>query len=149
MIVFEFEKLKLYQEARAFRMRVYKLAKLLPREEFKLRAQMRDAARSLTNCIAEGHGRYTYPDRIHFSRMARGSLCELVDDVNLCKDEEYAKAEHLETLREDAAALLKRTNGYLSYLEGEAAKSSGKAGARKRGPTPPITNYQLPITGSD
>ena len=120
MVDFVFEQLELYQEARAFRHRIYSLAKLLPREEFKLKTQMRDAARSLTNCIAEGHGRYTYKDRIHFCRQSRGSLQELVDDVNLCQDENYAKPEHLATLRTDAANLLKRLNGYIKYLQNQA-----------------------------
>lgn len=78
---------------------------------------MRDAARSLTNNIAEGHGRYTFKERTRFCRDARGSLQELLDDVNLCVDEKYAKTEHLETLRVDAAQLLKLINGYNAYLK--------------------------------
>ncbi len=123
---FEFEKLKLYQEARAFRKRVYKLVKLLPRNEFKLAIQMRDASRSLTNAFAEGHGRYTFNDRIHFSHIGRGSLLEIVDDMNICEDEEYAKSEHLDTLRFDAAAVLKTVNGYIKYLRMEATKAQSK-----------------------
>src|SRR3954464_1631771 len=99
---FEFEKLQLYQEARAFRKRIYKLSRLLPKVEFKLAIQMRDAARSLTNCIAEGHGRFSFKDRKRFMVDARGSLQELVDDINLCIDENYAKLEHLEDLKLNA-----------------------------------------------
>ncbi len=113
---FAFEKLELYQHARAFRVRIYKLAKLLPKDEHKLNAQMRDAARSLTNNIAEGHGRFTYADRKRFMLNARGSLQELVDDVNLCRDEHYAKPEHLDDLKADALSLLKKINGYMKYL---------------------------------
>jgi four helix bundle protein len=78
---------------------------------------MRDAARSLTNCIAEGHGRYTYKDRIHFLRQSRGSLQELIDDISICTDEGFAKTEHLETLRVDVAMLLHTLNSYAKYLK--------------------------------
>jgi four helix bundle protein len=131
---FEFEKLIVYQEARAFRKRIYKLAKLLPGFEFKLNGQMRDAARSLTNCIAEGYGRYTFKDRIHFCRESRGSLLELVDDINICDDEHYARHDHLDNLKLDAAKLLKRLNGYIKYLSVEAQKIT----AIKKPSKPPI-----------
>ena len=116
LLVFEFEKLDAYTSAREFRKRSYKLAKLLPPDEFKLKVQRRDAARSLTNNLAEGHGRYTFKERSRFCRDSRGSLQELVDTVNLCIDEQYAKPEHLETLRTDAAEVLRLINGYITYL---------------------------------
>ncbi|MGN6367780.1 MAG: four helix bundle protein [Phycisphaerae bacterium] len=69
--MFGFEDLAVYQKARAFRKRVYKLAKLLPPEEkYALAQQMRRAAVSVTNNIAEGYGRFTFKDRISFMRTA-------------------------------------------------------------------------------
>ena len=130
MAVFEFEKLGAYGSAREFRKRVYKLAKLLPADEFKLKVQMRDAARSLTNNLAEGHGRYTFRERIHFCHNSRGSLQELVDDVNLCIDEGYAKAEHLETLRADAGEVLRLINGYMAYLRKCSLSATKKSADR-------------------
>jgi four helix bundle protein len=115
--LFSFEKLELYQLARAFRIRIYKLSRLLPKDEFKLAIQMRDAARSPTNCIAEGHGRFSYKDRKRFMVDARGSLQELVDDINICIDEHYARPEHLEELKLNALQVLKKINGYISYLK--------------------------------
>ncbi len=54
-----FEDLEVYQLAREFRKEIYKLAKELPKEErFNLAPQMRRAALSVTNNIAEGFGRY-------------------------------------------------------------------------------------------
>jgi len=134
MVEFEFEKLVVYQEARALRKRVYKLARLLPAHEYKLKVQMRDAARSLTNNLAEGHGRYTFKERIRYCRDSRGSLQEIVDDINICHDEEYAKAEHLETLRVDAAQVLKLINGYITYLKRQG--TARKKGSRSEPLTP-------------
>jgi four helix bundle protein len=126
---FAFENLEVYKDARAFRNRIYKLARLLPAIELKLKVQMWDAARSLTNNIAEGHGRYTYKDRKHFFTDACASLQELVDDINLCMDEGYAKPEHLEDLRADALRLLKKINGYMKYLRSRMKRPLCKSAA--------------------
>jgi four helix bundle protein len=115
---FGFEELEVYQEARKFRGRIYKLARLLPSEEkFVLKQQMQDAAISVTNNIAEGHGRYNWQDNTKFCRNSRGSLCELVDDINACIDENYAKKEHLMDLKAHGMKVLKLLNGYIAYLQ--------------------------------
>jgi four helix bundle protein len=115
---FGFEDLEVNKEARKFRTRIYKLAKLLPPEEkFQLRPQMTDAAISLTNNIAEGHGRFNWQDNTKFCRNSRGSLCELVDDITACMDEGYAKEEHLLDLKGHAVRVLKLLNGYIAYLQ--------------------------------
>ena len=69
---FGFEDLEVYRAARAFRRRIYKLAKLLPEEEkYALGQQMRRAAVSLTNNIAEGYGRHHWQQNTQFCRQAR------------------------------------------------------------------------------
>ena len=65
--------------AREFRKRVYRLVKHLPPEEkYALANQVRRAAISVINNIAEGHGRWHYQENIQFCRVSRGS----VDEVN-------------------------------------------------------------------
>ncbi|MGB2821209.1 MAG: four helix bundle protein [Phycisphaerae bacterium] len=116
---FGFEDLEVYKAARAFRGRIYKLAKLLPLEEkHALARQMRRAAVSLTNNIAEGYGRHHWQENTQFCRQSRGSIMELVEDINVCVDEGYADPEHLEKLkREDALKLVKLLNGYIAFLQ--------------------------------
>jgi len=83
-----FEDLEVYQVARKFRRAMYRVAKQLPDEEkFGLCSQVRRAAVSLTNNIAEGHGRFHFLEQIKFMLQARGSLEELLDDLNVCTDE--------------------------------------------------------------
>src|SRR5438045_9576518 len=85
-----FEDLKVYQVAREFRKAMYGIARRLPDiEKFGLASQVRRAAVSLTNNIAEGHGRYHYLEQIKFTLNSRGSLEELIDDINVCSDENY------------------------------------------------------------
>ena len=65
MRIDNFEELEVYKKAREFRKEVYRLANQLPeKEKFNLRPQMMSAARSITNNIAEGFGRYHYQENI-------------------------------------------------------------------------------------
>lgn len=55
------DEFELYKLAREFRKEVYRLIKqLLPEERYCLDPQMRKAILSVTNNIAEGHGRWHY-----------------------------------------------------------------------------------------
>ncbi len=113
-----FEDLEVYKIAREFRKKIYKLTKELPEsEKYNLANQMCRAAVSLTNCIAEGHGRFHYQENIQFLRQSRGSLEELIDDINICIDENYEDKEILNKLKEGAYELLKKLNGYVKYLQ--------------------------------
>lgn len=115
---YTFENLEVYKSAREFRKKIYKLIKNLPDEEkFNLASQMRRAATSLTNNIAEGHGRYHYQENIQFCRQSRGSLSELIDDLNICLDEQYFPEDYLNNLKQEAYDINKRLNGYISYLK--------------------------------
>jgi four helix bundle protein len=131
-MAFDFEKLEVYQKARAFKKRVYKLTDLFPEEEkYRLRLQMRKAALSMTNCIAEGHGRYSFKDRQHFMVESRGSLQELVDDINDCEDVGYAKPAHLADLKGDADQVQQILNGFIRYLR-RRGKELGDAKVAER-----------------
>lgn len=108
---------ELYQAACAFRRNAYRLIKQLPpSERYCLDQQMRKAAVSVSNNIAEGHGRWYYQENSRFCRISRGSAEELIDDFNTCLDEGYGPAELSESLKEEAYALIARINGYIAYL---------------------------------
>jgi four helix bundle protein len=120
-----FEDLKVYQVAREFRKAMYRIAGRLPDvEKFGLASQIRRAAVSLTNNIAEGHGRYHYLDQIKFTLQSRGSLEELIDDLNVCADEEYVGVEEVESLKQQGWRIRQLIDGYIRYLR-EQNKTSG------------------------
>ncbi len=109
-----FEDLDLYQVAREFRKAMYGISRKLPNfEKFELASQIRRAAVSLTNNIAEGHGRYHYLEQIKFTLQSRGSLEELIDDLNTCADEGYLPP-----------ADIANPNGYIRYLRERKAGAS-------------------------
>lgn len=119
-----FEDLEVYQAARKFRKAMYDVAQKLPtHENFGLISQKRRAAVSLINNIAEGHGRYHYLDQIKFILQARGSLQELIDDLNICEDEGYLSYEAVAEFKQQAWRVYQLTNGYIRYLR--ERKTSG------------------------
>lgn len=117
-----FEDLEVYQVAREFRKAMYRVARQLPEiEKFGLASQMRRAAVSLTNNIAEGHGRFHFPDRIKFTLQARGSLEELVDDLNVCADEQYLSVDEVSSLKQQAWRVRQLIDGYIRYLRAQTS----------------------------
>ena len=128
-----FEDLEVYQHAREFRKAMYRLAKQLPIEEkFGLVPQMRRAALSLTNNIAEGHGRFHFLDQIKFMFQSRGSLEQLLDDLNTCQDEEYAPLQEIDALRERGWDVHRLTNGYIRFLRSRLKQDPSRV--NERGP---------------
>lgn len=111
------EDLEFYQLAREFRKAMYAVVRRLPDfEKFGLASQMRRAALSLINNIAEGHGRYHFLDQLKFLLQARGSLKELIDDLNVCLDEKYLAIADVELLKQLGWRVHNVINGYGRYL---------------------------------
>jgi four helix bundle protein len=114
---FRLDDFELYRIARSFRKRVYRLIRMLPPEEkYALASQMRRAAVSVTNNIAEGHGRWHYQENIQYCRTSRGSTDELIDDFNVCEDENYGDQALVAGLKVEACYLVRRINGHIAYL---------------------------------
>jgi four helix bundle protein len=78
--------------------------------------QMRRAALSVSNNIAEGHGRWYYQENMRFCRVSRGSVEEIIDDLNTCLDEGYLDERSVNSHKEKAKELIARINSYIAYL---------------------------------
>ena len=85
-------------------------------EKYALGNQIRRAAISVTNNIAEGHGRWHYQEHIRFCRISRGPIDELIDDLNTCLDEGYGDPVVVGELKVQAYDLIRRLNSYVAYL---------------------------------
>ena len=121
---------------------MYALTRRLPaHEKFELASQVRRAAVSLTNNIAEGHGRYHFLEQIRFTLHARGSLQELIDDLNICEDEHYLPLDEIVKLKEMALPLHQLINGYIRYLR--ERKTGESLGLHELSPLMGITNDEL------
>ena len=116
----------MWQAARGLRQRVYALVKVLPPEEkYNLASQMRRAALSLTNNIAEGHGRYHFQENIQFLRQSCGSLEELLDDITLCADEQYVPHTELKAIELEIGRVRALLNAYIRFLKERKAAMPG------------------------
>lgn len=112
-----FEDLEVYQVAREFRKTMYRVNRQLPSfEKFELGSQIRRAAVSLTNNIAEGHGRFHYLEQLKFCLNARGSLEELIDDLNVCEDESYLPCDEIKSLKQQGWRVHQVLAGYMRWL---------------------------------
>ena len=83
--------------------------------------QMIWASRSSTAYIAEGYGSYHYQENIQFCRQSRGSLYELIDDVDVALECEYLDNTHVESLTQEIKTAIRILNGYIKYLKGRKA----------------------------
>ena len=76
-----------WQRARELVKEVYVLTAEFPvHERFGLASQMNRAVVSIPSNIAEGYGRATTQDYLHFLRIARGSAYELETQLVLAED---------------------------------------------------------------
>ncbi len=88
------------------------------------------SARSVNSSIAEGHGRYTFPDQIHFCVIARGSLAETYNHLIDAYDCTYITLEKLTEFKNDINEVEKILNGYINWLREQLKreKLKGKEG---------------------
>ncbi|MDP3991811.1 MAG: four helix bundle protein [Candidatus Colwellbacteria bacterium] len=109
-----FRDLKVWQDAHAFTVTVYKLTATFPENErFGLTSQLRRSASSIGANIAEGFGRYHYKEKIKFYFNARGSAIESQNHALLAKDLGYLSEERTEKLLEDTNEILRELNGLI------------------------------------
>jgi four helix bundle protein len=113
---------KAWQRCDDLAVAVYQATTRFPREErFGLTKQMRDASVSAAANIAEGYGRRTVRDLLHFLYQARGSLNEVEYFVHLSHRLGYLddnERDHLAAQQGEAARAL---HGLIRYWEGESA----------------------------
>ena len=124
--LFSFEGLEVYQAARALVKEVYLLQNKFPKTEtFALGDQIRRSASSVTSNIAEGSGRKSLKEQIHFLEIAYGSLMESYNQLLIAVDLTYITEESIETIKPTIDKVAKMING----LSGSyAAKLNGLVG---------------------
>ncbi len=90
MSVKSYRELEVWQLAMSLAEDVYGILKDLPNEErFALSNQLRRAVISVPSNIAEGFGRDSTKDFLHFIAMARGSLYEVMTQMELAVRLDY------------------------------------------------------------
>ena len=117
---FSFENLEAYKVAKDLVVEIYKLQKTFPREElFALGDQIRRSASSITSNIAEGSGRNSYKEKIHYLEIAFGSMTESFSQLQIAVELGYISNDDIESLRPQ----FNRVAALLSLLKRSYEKS--------------------------
>lgn len=114
----EYKELDIWKKTRILANDVYTLTKKFPREEmFGLTNQIRRCVVSVPSNIAEGIGRNTTKDTIHFLFIARGSLFELETQLLLSYDQRYLNETELNEVLSKLVDCKKLINGLINYYQ--------------------------------
>jgi four helix bundle protein len=115
---FYFEKLEVWNGARAFVKEIYLVTRRFPEEEkFGITSQMRRASLSICANIAEGTSRQTDKDKARFINMAFSSAIETINFLILSNDLEFLSDEHYVVLREKIEKITNQLNSLYDRYE--------------------------------
>jgi four helix bundle protein len=131
-----YRELDVWKKSRALAGHVYLVTREFPKAEwFGLVQQMRRAAISVPSNIAEGHGRWSSPERIRFLLIARGSNFELETQAFLAGDLEFITTAQVDEIINRTAEITRMLNGLIQHYRRKLANVSNHQ--------PPTTNHQL------
>lgn len=106
-----YQDLKVWQKAIDLTTEIYSIVKQLPRDEqYALSDQMRRAAVSVPSNIAEGRGRGTDKEFVHYLLMSRGSLWDLSTQLVICERLQYLDQAQISDARQLITEISKMIN---------------------------------------
>ena len=112
MAVTSYRDLETWQIAMKLVSEVYRVTKSFPRDEiYGLTNQLRRAAVSVPSNIAEGQGRDSTKEFLHYLSMAHGSLCELETQLLIAQGLGYLTQEDTDKLASLAVSVGRLING--------------------------------------
>ena len=113
-----------WKESRTLYRAVYKAVEQLPPEEmYGLTSQLKRAAVSISANIAEGQGRGTRKDYIHFLYNARGSAYEVESHLIACADLQFMDRNTLVILYKQTVKVIRLINSLISSLKRKTQSS--------------------------
>ena len=87
------------------------------RREYRFAEQLRGAALSIPNNIAEGFERESRKEFIHFLSIAKGSAGEIRSMLHVARREELFPAQEIEQLRNLALDVSRQLAQFIKYLQ--------------------------------
>ena len=128
---YSFQKLNVWQEAKKLVVDVYHLLDEFPKfEKYALCDQIRRAVVSVPSNIAEGSGRKSLKEQIHFLEISYGSLMETFNQLLIAIDLTYITEESVEAIKPRIDSVAKMINGlsnaYSHKLEEQNSKPSSQ-----------------------
>lgn len=115
--MFRFENLEIWKLSLDYADKLYDIARKLPAEErYALSDQLRRAAVSISNNIAEGSGSATNKNFCSFLDVSVKSTLETVNILYFAQKRKYINDEELEELYTNAEVLAKRIRAFKNSL---------------------------------
>ena len=126
-MAYAFENMKAWQEARKLVVEVYRLLDGFPKfEKYALCDQIRRAIVSVPSNLAEGTGRTSAKEQLHFYEIAYGSLMEAYNQLIIASDLKYIGDNSLRELEPQIDVVARMLNGLRSSLLKKLNDNSGK-----------------------
>ena len=112
---YSYRKLDVYINAKVLVKAVYNFLRKFPKEEnYALCDQLRRSVISVSSNIAEGMGRFSSKEQIHFLEIAYGSLMEVQCQLDISCDLGYITIEEFESINIDIIKIAKQLSGLRS-----------------------------------
>ena len=116
-MAYAFENMKAWQEARKLVVEVYHLLDDFPKfENYALCDQIRRAIVSVPSNLAEGSGRISVKEQLHFYEISYGSLMEAYNQLIIAADLKYIGENNLKELEPQIDVVARMLNGLRSSL---------------------------------
>ena len=113
---YSYRKLDVYINAKVLVKTVYNYLRKFPKEEnYALCDQLRRSVISVPSNIAEGMGRFSSKEQIHFLEIAYGSLMEVQCQLDIACDLGYITLEEFEVINNDINNIAKQLSGLRSF----------------------------------
>lgn len=113
-----YTELDVWKVARELVTEIYQLTADFPKEEiYTLTSQMRRCAVSVPSNIAEGQGRNTAKDSLHFFYISRGSLYELETQLYITLDLKFCSTNQANALFDKIMTCRKLLSGLINYFK--------------------------------
>lgn len=114
----EFEELPVYQAGMEFCDQIYTLSETARvRRDFAFLDQIRRAATSITNNIAEGYERDSKKEFRYLLRVAKGSAGEVRSMLHLARRLQYISDTEHKDFVERAKSISRQIAGFIRYLD--------------------------------
>jgi len=122
---FQFEKLQVWQRSKALAVDIHLLAKAGGwSSDWDMRSQVKRAAVSIPSNIAEGMERDSTKDTLRMLRIAKGSVGELITQLQISKEAELADVEHIDSLTNEARVVARMLVRFIQHLEAKKSKAA-------------------------
>lgn len=116
-----FEELEIWQESRRLSLQVFNMtANGNVRKDFRFRDQIRSAAGSVMDNIAEGFERSSRLEFVNFLSFSKGSCGEVRSQIYRAIDQQYFTEEPSNILLNDYEKLAAKIAGFIAYLNKSA-----------------------------